>query len=114
VSTASLWPMSLNQYRLDRALALVAAAEREFLTRASDGRGDGTEVFTARHCLEVQDLLERAGAHPGAEVQEGDLRTNLAHAEAELDAIDEGERPIRLLPARAELRALAAGVVDGS
>ena len=65
-------------------------------------------------CLYVEQLLEDAGSRPAAvEVQEGLApQVSVGRAEDELDGIDPGLRPVLLLPARAELRSLAARLPD--
>ena len=91
-----------TQERLDRALAWVVAARSLGVL--------GGEVFLMGDCLYVEQLLEDAGSRPAAvEVEEGLApHVCVGRAEDELDAIDPGERPVLLLPARAELRVLAS------
>ncbi len=95
-----------TQERLDRALAWVVAARSLQVL--------GGEVFLMGDCLYVEQLLEDAGSRPAAvEVQEGLApQVSVARAEDELDGIDPGQRPVLLLPARAELRSLAARLPD--
>jgi len=72
----------------------------------------GQLVFTTRECLDVQTLLEDAGAVIEIElVDAGGTRTPhelLQLAAAALDAILADERPVLLAPARAELQSTIA------
>lgn len=89
-----------NQERLDGALAMVAAAAEQLLEEAGN---DSQALFAARRCLDVQDLLEEAGARPQAHEHKGlTSRRLLEDAAAALDEVEE-PRPPRLGPARVEL-----------
>lgn len=72
----------------------------------------GQLIFTTRQCLDVQTLLEDAGAVIGNDsVDQGSTGTPyelLRLAAAALDAIPADERPVLLPPARAELQATIA------
>ncbi len=101
-----------TQERLDRAWAWVDAAEALWSTRIDAGRLD-EGVFFVGDCTYVLIVLQEAGCRPQAvEVDSAGVSPAecLARAEAELDAIDPGQRPTLLLPARAELRALVVRV----
>jgi hypothetical protein len=102
---------------LEQALGQVAAATRATLELAEND-GTGHLIFTARQCLDVQNLLEDAGAAIDVDlVDQVDTRTPhelLRLAAAALDAIPAEERPTLLAPARAELQATMAALADAS
>lgn len=90
------------QDRLDLAWSYVDAATRQLLT------DDGTGILAVDRCLLVLDMLEEAGALPGKPVDPAPTAmANLARAEEHLTLIPEDERPVRLGPARAELKVTA-------
>ena len=78
----------------------------------AEGDATGQLIFTARQCLDVQTLLEDAGAVIDIDlVDQGGTRTPhglLKLAAAALDAIPAYERPVLLAPARAELQSTIA------
>ena len=81
----------------------------------NDGRGQ--PIFTARQCLDVQNLLEDARAAIDVDMVDQDTGTPhelLRLAAAALDAIPADERPTLLAPARAELQATMTALADTS
>jgi hypothetical protein len=112
--------VTTTEQLLEQALGQVAAATQATLELAEND-GTGQLLFTARQCLDVQNLLEDAGA-----VFDVDLVDLVAPVEAQtphellrlaaaaLDAIPADERPALLAPARAELQATMAGLADAS
>jgi len=105
--------VTTTEQLLDQALHQVTAATRAALEMA-EGDVTGQLIFTARQCLEVQTLLEDAGA---VLVDQVDQNTHSPHellqlAAADLDAIPAAERPTLLAPARAELQNAMAALAD--
>jgi hypothetical protein len=78
----------------------------------------GQLIFTARQCLDVQNLLEDAGAVIDVDmVDQVEARTPhelLRLAADALDAIPADERPTLLAAARAEIQATMAALADTS
>ena len=109
--------MTTTEQFLEQALGQVAAATRATLELAEND-GTGQLIFTARQCLDVQNLLEDAGAVIDVDVvDQVDAQTPhelLRLAAAALDAIPAEERPTLLAPARAELQATMAALADTS
>ena len=109
--------MTTTEQLLEQALSRVAAATRATLELAENDE-TGQLIFTARQCLDVQNLLEDAGAvidvdlvdQVGAQTPHDSLRL----AAAALDAIPADERPTLLAPARAELQATMAALAETS
>src|ERR1035437_4361248 len=114
---SSLREVTTTEQLLEQALGQVAAATRATLELAEND-GTGHLIFTARQCLDVQNLLEDAGAAIDVDlVDQVDTRTPhelLRLAAAALDAIPAEERPTLLAPARAELQATMAALADTS
>lgn len=109
---SSLREVTTTEQLLEQALGQVAAATQATLELAEND-GTGQLIFTARQCLDVQNLLEDAGAV--FEVDPADTRTPhelLRLAAAALDGIPADERPALLAPARAELQATMAALAD--
>ena len=109
--------MTTTEQLLEQALGQVAAATRATLELAEND-GTGQLIFTARQCLDVQSLLEDAGAVIDVDlVDQVDAQTShelLWLAAAAFDAIPADERPTLLAPARAELQATMAALADTS
>jgi hypothetical protein len=115
LSRSSLREVTTTEQFLDQALHQVTAATRAMLEMA-ESDVTGQLIFTARQCLEVQTLLEDAGAVLVDQVDK-DTRTShelLQLAAADLDAIPADERPTLLAPARAELQNAMAALADMS
>jgi hypothetical protein len=102
---ASLKGVSSVQEALDEALALVAVAVGGLLRRGQPG------LFAARACLDVQDLLEDAGATPSEEPATAgmDPEEALGRAVVLLDGIAQSRRPLLLAAAHAALQGVIAG-----
>jgi hypothetical protein len=102
--------VTTTQQLLDQALHQVMAATRAGLEMA-EGDVTGQLIFAARQCLDLQTLLEDAGAVIDADWGDEETRTPhelLQSAAAALDAIPADERPTLLAPARAELQTTMA------
>ena len=103
--------MTTTEQLLDQALGHVAAATQAMLEVAKSDAPPRL-MFTARQCLDVQTLLEDAGAVIDIDVvDQGGTRAPyelLQLAAAALDAIPADERPVLLAPARAELQSTIA------
>ena len=103
--------MTTTEQLLEQALGHVAAATQAMLEVAKND-APARLIFTARQCLDVQTLLEDAGAVIDIDlVDQGGTRTPhelLRLAAAALDAIAADERPVLLAPARAELQSTIA------
>jgi hypothetical protein len=112
-SRSSLHDVTTTEQLLEQALGQVAAATQATLELAEND-GTGQLIFTARQCLDVQNLLEDAGAVIDVDlVDPADTRTPhelLRLAADALDAIPADERPTLLAPARAELQATMAAL----
>lgn len=96
---------------MEQALGHVAASTQAMLENAEDD-ATGQLAFTTSQCLDVQTLLEDAGAVIDIDlVDQSGTRTPhelLQLAAAALDAIPTDERPVLLAPARAELQSAIA------
>ena len=116
-SGSSLREVTTTEQLLEQALSQVAAATRATLELAENDE-TGQLIFTARQCLDVQNLLEDAGAVIDVDlVDQVDAQTPhelLRLAAAALDAIPVEERPALLAPARAELQATMAALAETS
>jgi hypothetical protein len=108
---SSLRLVTTTEQLLEQALGHVAAATQAML-ELTENDVTGQLIFTTRQCLDVQTLLEDAGAVIEIDlVDPGGTRTPhelLQLAAAALDAIPAAERPVLLTPARAELQATIA------
>ena len=111
VRRSSLREVTTTEQLLDQALGHVAAATQAML-EVTENDVTGQRVFTTRQCLDVQTLLEDAGAVIDLDLaDQGGTRTPhelLRAAAAALDAIPAEERPVMLAPARAELQSTIA------
>ena len=109
--------MTTTEQLLEQALGQVAAATRATLELAENDE-TGQLIFTARQCLDVQNLLEDAGAVFDVDlvdpVEAQTPHELLRLAAAALDAIPADERPALLAPARAELQSTMAALADTS
>jgi hypothetical protein len=103
--------VTTTEQLLEQALGHVAAATQAMLELAENDV-TGQLIFTTRQCLDVQTLLEDAGAVLDIDlVDQGGTSTPhelLQLAAAALDAIPADERPVLLAPARAELQSTIA------
>lgn len=108
---SSLREVTTTEQLLEQALGHVAAATQAMLELAENDV-TGQLIFTTRQCLDVQTLLEDAGAVIDIDlVDQGGTSTPhelLQLAAAALDAIPADERPVLLAPARAELQSTIA------